>query len=187
MRSGPLVIFSPEAAIQLISDLTLTLSHRINELVSKGFLMFLVLAQSEHGSLSFDGIVYRALKNCESKGILSENDLLNFHYPLMVLDNAQIREVLSRFEGKIEVKLLEETKSICPFYTEFVNGGKLEDYRKKLSGTVGTLLKGAFLATLRESDEEKERLYEKFKQELEESIGNEEVSANYFTVIIQKL
>lgn len=186
-RTGSPSLLFPEAASQLILDLKQNLSHRLNELVNKGLLMFSAPAKSEDGSYPIGDLMFRVLKNCVLKEIISESDLLNFFWPTYPFDEAQIRQVLDSFEGKIEVKLLEIKKSVCPFYTEFINGGELEDYRIKLSGMLGTILRNAFLRTLTGSDDQKEAVYERVKRELEQSINNDEVSMSYYTVIIQKL
>lgn len=184
--SCPCIIY-PEAGNQLMSDLALNLSHRINELANKGILIFSAPAKTPDGNYPFNDLIFKPLKNCVVKGIVTECEFNNMVWPTYPLDESEILQVLKNFEGRVEVKSVEVRKSVCPFYVELCNGGDIHEYRAKLCNMLGVVLKNALFRVLSGSDEEKEHVFEEVKLEIRENITSDEFFLYFYIVIIQKI
>ena len=188
-RTGPEVeLIYPEASAQAIQDVTGNLELRIKELVVGGSLTVIVAGREEGCKYRLLDLYMQPAKNLAKKGIITDEEIRNYFWPSYQLSRDEWNEILKNFEGKIEVKALEIKKSICPFYTDYVNGGSFESYQEKLLGFVSVLTKNPLFHCLQNrSLEDKERIFELIKEEILEMIDQEEVFIYYTTVIMQKL
>ncbi|OMJ79929.1 hypothetical protein SteCoe_19962 [Stentor coeruleus] len=177
----------PEASEQAITDVTNNLMNRIKELVIGGFMTIIVAAKDE-GNKKIVSMYFEPVKNLVAQGIVTAEEYQNYYWPSYHLSREEWERILGNFNGKIEVLSLEMTKGICPFYTEYINGGSEDEYREKLLSFVAVLVRNPLYNCLSSrSDEEKERIYQLCKNEIVKMIDNTEVCMYYSTVVIKKI
>lgn len=82
--------------------------------------------------------------------------------------------------------MFEYQKSVCPFYTDYLNGGKLEDYKTDFANMFGVFVWNMLMG-LEGSAERKENVFTQAKNEIMEAITGEETYLHYYTVVIQKI
>jgi hypothetical protein len=188
LRSGNEVeLIYPQASAQAISDVTANLELRIKELVVGGNLTVIVAGREDCKYKLLD-LYMQPAKNLARKGVITDEEIRNYFWPSYQLNRDEWNEILKNFDGKVEVKTLEIKKSICPFYTEFKNGGSFEIYKEKLQGFISVLTRNPLFHCLSSrTPEEKESIFELIKQEILETIDEQEVCIYYTTVILQKL
>lgn len=188
-RTGPEIeLLYPEASVQAISDVSANLSLRIQELVINGTLTIIVAGRELSGPYKLLDLYMQPAKNLAIKGILKQDEIKNYFWPSYQLDRNEWNEILKKFEGKVEVKSFEIKKSICPFFTEFINGGSFQVYKEKLLGFISVLTKNPLFHCMQgRSTEEKEAVFDMIKQEILDMIDEEEVFIYYTTLILQKI
>ena len=96
---------------------------------------------------------------------------------------------MSNFESRIDVLKLEISKSICPYYTQYLEDRNLEKYKNDLGGFVQVLVKLPLFSILNRSQEEKDRIFELMKNEIGNVIESDlsEMYLETITLVIKKI
>jgi SAM dependent carboxyl methyltransferase len=184
-------IYEEEKTLQAKQDAKTILSHRIQELVIGGTLIFSVAGKTQGLSASVSSKVYnQAFSSLVEKGIISKEESENFEINVHFMSIFDWTEVLSEFKAQIEVVKIENQKSLSFHYSEYLKDQDLEKYKAKFSSSISSILKTYFLQYFNRPKDENEKIFESFVEELKlaiEDYKEEQSFNNLITIIIKRL
>ena len=174
--------------IQAKSDIDTLLTHRINELVKGGTISIILAGTGKVTNLNSGRLYYLPFVALVEKGIIRKEEIQNLEWNLHGLKLEEWNEILDNYKDKVEILKLELKKEISPYYTTFLQDGNAEKYKDDLAEYVSMLSKLQLFGILNRNNEEKERIFELFKEEVRKVINlTDEIYLEMITVILKKI
>lgn len=187
-RTSELGMMIPEVRAQLMEDLTLNLSYRINELAVGGYFVLSLPVTKPENKNYFDKPLYDALLKLLNSGEITKEEYCSYLNQWYFIDYPAVDKVLSTFKDKIDIELNEITDLYSPYFLKYKNDRNLNDFKVSFANFYKVLWKNNLKRSLKRSDEDKEKLIDRANQVLFESISEEDVSVmNMNEIVFRKL
>jgi hypothetical protein len=124
---------------QGIEDMKFLINLRLKELTPGGYL-FMICVAKVTGIPSFVSLTNEVFSNFMQKGLLTKDELLSICCNLYILNQDEFDIVLDSVSDQVEVIEYRLSKSLCPYYLEYLNDKNYEKYIESLYGFNNALI-----------------------------------------------
>ena len=146
------------------------ISIRLNELKPGGYFFGIVGAQGAEKPLVTEETINEVFGKMIEKEFMSPEELGSIEWNTCLLEKSEWDFVLDSFSDKAEVLHFGIEKSICPYYSDYVENQDLERYVEGLSGFYFVLLQHVIRKCLKR--ENKDEVMNDFHVEIKNAIRN---------------
>jgi hypothetical protein len=155
---------------QGVLDMQHLICTRLNELKPGGYFFGIVGAQGEEKPLVTEETVNEVFANMIGRGLMSPEELASIQWNTCLLERKEWEFVLDGFKDKAEVVHFEIEKSICPYYSDYLESQEIEKYVEGLSGFYFVLLQHVIRKCLKR--ENKDEVMNEFHVEIRNAVRN---------------
>jgi gibberellin A4 carboxyl methyltransferase len=174
---------------QGLKDMRTLIRHRVNELASGGFLIFIIPYRSSVPNMAMAKIFFGAFQKLAQAGTITEQQLKRITWNYYIAAIEEWRSALEEFTEEIEIVKQEEVKVLYPEYENYVADGDLEKYKEGLMKSIAILLKMPLFSVLDDDEIVKEEAMKRLEEVLKELIEESRDSVMYMdtmTTLIRK-
>jgi SAM dependent carboxyl methyltransferase len=164
------------------ADINTLLRHRINELAAGGTLTIVAtspgLAEEDYGVRT---IFYESYNEIIKQGLVPLEVFKSASPNIHAIDLNDWSEALSNFRSEIEVLKLEPSKTLCPYYSKYLQDGDLEKLKENIAGWILVLCRLQIYNNISGPEEEKQKVLAAFREAVKNTVKPE---MNYYWPII---
>jgi hypothetical protein len=171
---------------QGIIDMSHLILTRIEELRPGGVFFGIVGAQGIEKPVVTEATLNEVFGKMIERALISPEEIGSIEWNTCLLDESEWRVILEQVKNKAEVVHFNIQKSVCPYYTEYLEDQDLEKYVNGLSGFYFVLLQHVIRKCLK--SENKDEIMKEFHLEIKNAIRNHvaETFMDIAIVVIKK-
>lgn len=168
-------------------DLNTLLKYRINELVIGGTLTIIAISPETDDAIK--SITVQPFIDLVQNGVIPYKEVETMAPSIHPITLNEWNQALSNFNNEIEIIRLESFRSLCPYYSRYLEDKDFEKFKEDLSGAFITIASVQINSFASLTYEEKQNVIKLYRQGMKDAIKPEmtEYYWGYSTLVIRKI